>query len=148
MTDDDIHTKRKGDISEQKAITKLLELGVEVYTPVGENTRADLIYQKSDELVRVQVKTGRKKNGCVVFNCAKIHSNSTEHRRSSYQGDVEEFIIYHRDNDQLYIVSIDELPETEMRFRIEESESPYASYHNVNWGKDYKLVSRNDLMSD
>lgn len=139
-------TKRKGDISEQKAVTKLLELEVDVFTPVGENTRIDLIYEINENLTRVQVKTGRFENGYVAFNCAKVHSNATSNKRTSYKDDVDEFIVYCHSRDELYIVSIKEIPETEMRLRIEKSDSPNASYNRTNWAEDYLLENKDDLL--
>lgn len=110
MSEDDIHTKRKGDIAEQKAVARLLEIGTdEVYTPVGENTRADLIYSLNKNLVRVQVKSSRYNNGCVEFNCSKVHSNSTTHTRTTYDGDVDEFMVYSSETEKVYIIPIDEV---------------------------------------
>ena len=147
MSKDDIHTKRKGDIAEQNAITKLLEIGVdEVYTPVGENTRADLVYRMNNKLVPVQIKHGRYENGCVVFNCAGTHFNTTSCGRTTYEGDVDEFMVYSPKTEQIYIIPMDEIGDNEMRLRFETNDNPHSSYHNSNWAEDYELRSTDDLV--
>lgn len=137
-----MHTKRKGELSEQKVIARLIELGVNVFTPVGENTRADLIYVDDTGLNRVQVKSGRHQDGKIKFNCAKVHSNSTSNSRTTYDGDVDYFIVHVNEpliEDGYFCVPIEEANETEMWLRTEEVESKHAPKNSINWHHDYLL---------
>ena len=53
------HTQKTGDISEQAAITRLLECGYTVLQPIGQMHRYDLVIEDADgKFWRVQVKTG------------------------------------------------------------------------------------------
>src|SRR3982074_2145677 len=72
-------TKSVGDISELRVACALAESGYSVSKPLGENQRYDLIADDGERLQRVQVKTGRIRNGVVVFHCCSTHG----HRRSA-----------------------------------------------------------------
>lgn len=45
----------------------LKHVGFDVLTPFGENTRYDLVLDDGEHLTRVQCKTGRLRNGAVIF---------------------------------------------------------------------------------
>src|SRR2546429_9967542 len=56
------HTQKTGDITEYAAITRLLECGYGVLTPVGQMHRYDLVIEDADgRLWRVQCKKGGRK---------------------------------------------------------------------------------------
>lgn len=53
------HTQKTGDISEQAAITRLLQCGYVILQPIGQMHRYDLVIEDADGAFwRVQVKTG------------------------------------------------------------------------------------------
>ena len=68
-------TKSVGDLSEMLLAGKLALAGYGVAFPLGENQRYDLIIEKNEVLSRVQVKTGRLRNGVVRFNCYSSHAH-------------------------------------------------------------------------
>jgi hypothetical protein len=51
----------------------LVRAGYLVSIPFGEDHRYDLVVEKDGILSRVQVKTGRLRNGVVMFNCYSSH---------------------------------------------------------------------------
>ena len=55
-------TKLKGNISEMKVATALVEAGYTVSFPFGDNARYDLIIDTGTELKTVQVKTANRNN--------------------------------------------------------------------------------------
>jgi hypothetical protein len=58
------HPRRQGDIGEAAAIAWLTRAGFGVWVPLGHSADADLIAQREDRLLRVQVKTSTaKRNG-------------------------------------------------------------------------------------
>jgi PD-(D/E)XK nuclease superfamily protein len=108
------HPKAIGDGSTLAAMTALREAGYRLYLPFGENTRTDLIIDDGDRLFRVQCKTGRLKQGAVVF---KVCSTYAHHRSPSavtrdYQGEIDYFAVYCRENQHVYLVPIEHLPLT------------------------------------
>lgn len=103
--------KRIGNIGEAKAISWLVEHGISVSIPFGDNERYDLVIDNNGSLERVQVKTSGycPHNGSITF---KLHS-STYHTKSkhniSYENDVDSFIFYDSINDFLYYIPISQV---------------------------------------
>jgi hypothetical protein len=67
------HTHKTGDISEQAAITRLLQCGYVVLQPVGQMHRYDLVIEDADgKFWKVQVKTGWvvEDEGIIMFASA------------------------------------------------------------------------------
>ena len=52
-----MNTKQVGNIGEAAILSKLVEYGVSVYIPFGDNEKADLVADFNGKLVRIQVKT-------------------------------------------------------------------------------------------
>ncbi len=63
-------TKSKGDLSELIVAVALTRAGYAVSKPLGENQRYDLIADDGERLHRVQVKTGRVRDGVVKSTAA------------------------------------------------------------------------------
>jgi hypothetical protein len=62
------HPKDVGDRSTLAIMAALQACGYAVLMPFGENTRYDLVIDSGARLSRVQCKTGRLRNGSVIFN--------------------------------------------------------------------------------
>jgi hypothetical protein len=54
--DNMLSTDQKGNIAEAAIIVAAVKLGVDVYRPVGEGGRYDMIFEVDDRLFRVQCK--------------------------------------------------------------------------------------------
>ena len=80
--------------------------GYVVSLPFGDNAPYDMIVESDlGCLSRIQVKTGRLRDGCVRFNTVSVHA----HRNAPpvrYHGKIDAFAIYCPDNRQFYIVPI------------------------------------------
>jgi hypothetical protein len=61
------HPKAKGDRSTLAIMVALKEAGYDLLVPFGENTRFDLVIDDGRRLARVQCKTGRLRQGAVLF---------------------------------------------------------------------------------
>jgi hypothetical protein len=69
-------TKTIGDRSEAQVLATLIDAGYHVAIPFGENHRYDFIVEDPNgRLLRIQVKTGRLKNGAIRFNGFSSHSH-------------------------------------------------------------------------
>ena len=62
------HPKEIGDRSTLAILHALRLRGFETFVPFGENTRCDLVIGDETGLRRVQCKTGRLRNGAILFN--------------------------------------------------------------------------------
>jgi len=90
------HPKDVGDGSTLAIMTALRMSGVALYVPFGENTRCDLIVDEDGELIRVQCKTGRLRDGAIRFAVCSCygHHRNPETARRNYQGQVDYFAVY------------------------------------------------------
>ena len=135
---DKYDSKSKGDISEMKIISRLVELGHNVSTPIGDNCRYDIIVEKNSEFYTIQVKTGNYEDGVVKFSSVSVnHDAFNNYRRDGYKN-IDFIAIYCPQLDTCYICDTDNIPESpHVKLRIE----PTKNNQNVGirWAKDYKL---------
>ena len=121
----------------EAAIIRELELrGYSVSVPLGTNQRYDLIVDVG-RLLRIQCKTGRIRNGAVVFRTESIRSNTRRAYRRGYVGEVDWFAVYCPDNNGVYFVPIEGIPLGEGRLRVEPTINNQAA--GVRWARDYEL---------
>lgn len=101
-----MNTKLKGDIAEQAAIFRLLNLGFGVSKPVGDRLPYDLIVDISGKLVKIQVK-------CAWYNrsdknyCVDVRRTKTNRRvmlRSLYKGNDFDFALAYIPELQVFYV--------------------------------------------
>ena len=90
----------------------LQSIGYTVYLPFGENSRADFVIDDGACLARVQCKTGRLRNGVVIFKtCSSYahHSNPASAARD-YLGQIDFFAVYCPETSGVYLVPIEDVP--------------------------------------
>jgi PD-(D/E)XK endonuclease len=98
-------------------LSALVERDLAVLIPFGEGHPYDVvIHLVSDRFLRVQCKTARVHNGCVVFN-----SRSTDHGsgEGSYFGLADLFGVYCPPTDSVYLVPVLEAPPSNTFLRLE-----------------------------
>ena len=69
------HPKEIGDRSTLAIMFAFKIQGWDVLVPFGENTRYDLVVDRGTQLQRVQCKTGRLRNGAVVFRTCSSYAH-------------------------------------------------------------------------
>jgi hypothetical protein len=131
-------TKSIGELSELIVAAELGRAGYRICIPLGESRRYDLVIDDGAALWRVQVKTGRLRNGAVLFNCYSVNSRNGI-RLQSYQGGADFFGVYCPDVQAVYLVPVDEMPRTcfgSLRW----SPPKNRQRSKIRWARDY-LVS-------
>ena len=133
-----MNSKKKGELTELNIVPKLYEKGYNISKPVTEDCRYDLVIEGQEGLERIQVKTSRYRNGVVEFNTADVRSNATSNRRKEYcKEQIDAFMTYNSETEEIYKVSVEEAPKTKMSLRVEK---PNRSESNrINWSKDYRI---------
>jgi PD-(D/E)XK endonuclease len=115
--------------------------GFMVSVPFGENTRYDLIADDGEKLLRVQCKTGRLRNGVVLFATCSFygHHPNPKITHRDYHGDVDAFGVYCMRLGGVYLVPISELPNQRMAaLRIA---PPLNNQHEkVRFANDYEIA--------
>ena len=115
------HPVDVGQRSEGAILAHLIRRGYSVLVPFGVNQRYDLVLDIEGELLRVQCKTGRLRDGTVRFRTESSRINTKGAFTRSYRGEADLFLVYCPDNDRTYAVPVDDAPPSQMCLRIEPS---------------------------
>lgn len=134
-----MNSKSIGNIGEAKVLCKFVELGIPVYTPFGDNEKADLIAEFNGKLNKIQVKTSIKaENGKIVFDI----TSSTIHRKNGekhiYTSDeIDYFACYNIARDKIFLFKVDEVPNTTITIRYERPKN--GQTQGIRFEEDYLL---------
>jgi len=131
-----VHPVDVGTRSEGAVIRELSRRGYSVSVPVGSNQRYDLIVDVG-ELLRVQCKTGRLRDGAIRFSTRSTRVNTHGSFRRRYVGEVEFFAIYCPDTDGVYFVPIEEAGGSEGCLRVEPPRN--RQERGIRWASRYEL---------
>ena len=131
------NTKRVGDLSELRVMCDLVRAGYLVSIPFGEDHRYDLVIERDFILSRVQVKTGRLRNGAVIFNCYSSHSHRGGPTCRPYIGEVEYFGVFCPDTDCTYLIPLSDMPVQQGNLRVNATRN--GQMKGLRWADDYIL---------
>jgi hypothetical protein len=126
----------RGDASEARVLTELLERGYSVSQPFGDNQRYDLITDDGEDLHRIQVKTGKMKDDYIEFKLTsnRSHASGVEHKPYSSE-EIDAFVVYCPDNEGIYWVPVEETGTSAMRLRLDSKQEQPA----INWASEYEM---------
>jgi hypothetical protein len=134
------HPKTKGDRTTLAVMLALQDAGYAVLTPFGENTRYDLVMDDGQRFTRIQCKTGRLRDGAVLFNtcsCYGHHLNPATHRRD-YEGQIDYVAVYCLETGWVYLVPIAAMPnKSGGSLRVETPRNNQR--RSVRWAADFEL---------
>jgi prevent-host-death family protein len=102
----------KGAVAELEIATAATKLGIPVYKPLSGQSRADLILEVADQLLRVQCKWGRLSTNCDVVIATLRTSRCTPHghvRRTYSAEEVDVFAIYCGALDRAFLIPASEV---------------------------------------
>jgi hypothetical protein len=106
----------RGDVTEAAVLSAFVKLGLRVLVPWEADSPYDLVVSADGErFLRVQCKSGREREGCVMFNC-----HSTDHGRGpgSYRGKADVFAVYCPSLDAVYVVNVEEAGRRGVQLRL------------------------------
>ncbi len=136
--------KAIGEQSEAIIIAKLLEVGYEILTPLGDNRRYDVVLEDANgNFFRVQCKTGWIEGNGAYIEFATVstyyhtRAGRTGHGRKDYRGQIDYFAVYCPETKSIYLVPIDHVPTTNATLRLIPTKNKQEK--NVRWAKDYEL---------
>lgn len=134
-----MESHQKGDLTEAVVIAELKRRVIPVSTPFGDNERYDLLAEdESGNVWKLQVKTGRYRDGKVLFKGKSQHTNSQGHTYELYDGDVDFFAVHCDEVAGLYLVPEDEVGSS-MSLRIADAKQDHRA---INWAADYAFDER------
>lgn len=134
------HPKAKGDRTEAVVLAEFVKLGVTVLLPWGENTRYDLVFEIRGRFFRVQTKTGRLRNGRVLFNSV----SSTNHHRNGatrgYVGEADFFAVWCPDCPaDVFLIPVAVVGLRGLTLRVDATRNNQST--DVKWARDYTIQS-------
>ncbi len=96
--------KAKGEKTEAIVLAELIKRNYVVLQPFGDNQRYDFVVETKEGFKRLQCKTGRLRNGSVVFNVASTMTNTKGSKHRNYKGQIDYFVVYCYENETTYLV--------------------------------------------
>ena len=140
-----MRTILRGNATEAAVLSAFVDKGWQVWTPFGEGSPYDLLVGWGEVLLRVQCKSGRRRNGCLLFN-----AYGTDHGRgpTSYVGRADVFGVQLAETRDVYVIPVAEAAPNEGRYRLEPTRNNQAKgirfaepYRFENWEPD-ELIPR------
>src|SRR5262245_9221904 len=111
-----MNTRGIGNLTEAKILAALVEAGYLVSYPFGSGHRYDLIIDDGKVLSRVQCKTGRVRDGSLIFNGYSMPGNGV--RRQGYKGVADFFAVLNPEDEKVYLVPVAEVGESDVSLRL------------------------------
>jgi len=102
-----VNTIQRGNATEAAVLNAFIRADWHVWMPFGEGSACDLIVGWGHHLIRVQCKSGRVRNGCVVFNG---HSTNHGRGRGSYHGRADVFGVSVPGSTEVFVIPVVEVP--------------------------------------
>ena len=135
-------TSGKGNVSELKVLTAYSEAGFIVAIPFGGGAPYDLIVDLGHRVLKIQVKTGRLRNGCVTFSLRR-HSGSGGKACRYRPGEFDHFAIYCPDVKQIYVLPFGANPANGFLRCVE---TKNHQRQNIRWADDYEFKKHIEIL--
>lgn len=136
-----MNTKTVGDKTEAKVLAALLEVYPTVLIPFGDNQRYDFVFEDVDgSFLKVQCKTGRYRNGVIIFNAYSNTRKDGQTVATKYSGEVDYFGIVCPDFVEVYLVPIADVGNSSKgHLRVDPTKN--GQDYGSKWAKDYVIYN-------
>ena len=134
-------TDQKGNIAETAIVAAAIKLGIDVYRPVGEGGRYDMIFEVEDRLYRVQCKWAPRHKDVVVLRCySSRRSRDGLLRRKYVAGEFDAFAAYCPDTELCYFLPYELFDgRTQVHLRLAPCENNQKV--GVHWASDFEFTA-------
>jgi PD-(D/E)XK nuclease superfamily protein len=135
-------TDQKGAIAELAIALTAVRLGIDVYRPVAEGGRYDLVLEIEDRLWRVQCKWAPRQGDVVVVRCYSSRRGPDGLLKRIYSpGEIDAFAAYCPELDQCYFLPYAFFESrTQVLLRLAPTQNNQSL--GVNWASDYEFAAR------
>ena len=134
-------TDQKGAIAELGIAWHATNLGVDVYKPVSEGGRYDLIFDFDDQLWRVQCKWARRYGDVLIIRCYSCRRAREGMRVRRYTPDeVDAFAAYSADFDRCFFIPI-AVVGAKRNFQLRLLPARNKQRQGINWADDYDFAA-------
>jgi hypothetical protein len=134
-------TDQKGNVAELAIARDAIALGVDVYWPMGEGGRCDMLFEIGDALWRIQCKWAPRKGDVIVVRCYSCRRNREGLVRRRYEpGEIDAFAAYCPDTERSYF-----LPQASFAGRRQVLLGLAPSKNNqsegIHWAREYEFAA-------
>jgi hypothetical protein len=136
-----LSTDQKGNVAEMAVMLAATKLGIDVYRPVGEGGRYDVIVELDERLWRIQCKWAPRHDDVIVFRCYSCRRNRDGLLRRTYSdGEIDAFAAYCPDLDRCYFLPYECFSgRTQILLRLSASKNNQAQ--GINWAREYEFAA-------
>ena len=135
-------TDQKGAITEAAIALAAMKLGVDVYRPLGEGGRYDLILDVGARLLRVQCKWAASLNQVLVVRCYTFRRTRTGSKKTTYSAEEVDVIgAYSMDHDRCFLIPI-ELIEGHPTIQLRIAPTLNNQKRRINWADDFDFAAK------
>jgi hypothetical protein len=135
-------TDQKGAIAELAIALEAVRLGVDVYRPVVEGGRYDLIFEIDNRLWRVQCKWAPRHGDVLVVRCYSSRRARDGLRKRIYApGEVDAFAAYCAELDRCYFLPY-ALFESRTQLLLRLAPTQNNQKLGINWASQYEFEAR------
>jgi hypothetical protein len=132
-----MNTRGIGNVTEAKILAALVQAGYLVSYPLGSGHKYDLVIDDGTRLFRVQCKTGRVRDGSLIFNGYSMPGSGA--RRQSYKGAADFFAVLNPEDDRVFLVPVGEVGESDVSLRLVPTGNGQS--RRVRWADGYLLTT-------
>ena len=134
-----LSTNRKGNIAEAAVAFHAARLGIEVFRPLFEHGRYDLVLELDGELLRVQCKWAQLAGEYVRIKISGSRYTPSGYVKSTYSvGEIDAVAAYCADLDRCYLLPA-ELVTNKTAIQLRQTATKNGQLAGLNWAKDYEL---------
>ncbi len=137
----DMTTDQKGAIAESAIALAAMKLGFDVYRPLGEGGRYDLILDVGEHLLRVQCKCAGRLDQNLVVRCYTFRRTRTGWKKTTYSPDEVDIIgAYSMDLDRCFLIPI-ELVANRPTISLRVAPTLKNQRRGINWADDFDFAA-------
>lgn len=104
-----------GERTEAVILAALVAAGKDELVPFGAYLPYDLAYEEGGKLVKIQCKSGRERNGVIIFRTCYVGRGPAR----DYRGIIDVFGVYCHDRGEVYLVPVEDVPPRGAHLRLD-----------------------------
>jgi PD-(D/E)XK endonuclease len=134
-------TDQKGTVAETAIVFAAVKLGIDVYRPIGEGGRYDMIFDVGQRLLRVQCKYAPLKDDVVLVRCRRARRTANGLLPHGYTADeIDAFAAYCPELDRSFFLPIENC---RGRLAIQLRVSPARNNQTtgIEWADDFDFAA-------
>jgi hypothetical protein len=129
-----------GNLTEAKVMLALISAGYLVSQPFGNGHKYDLVADDGQKLFRIQCKTGRVKNGTLIFNAYSMAGSKS--KRCDYRGLADLFAVLNPLDGKVFLVPVEEVGTYDIYLRLLPTAN--GQMQGIRWAAKYELQPLSD----